>query len=51
MCEIVAQRGAPFVVVDPDPTPFAALATSTPAGVFLRGTACAIVPAIVASLA
>jgi len=51
VCQIVADRGAPFIVVDPEPTPFAELAAATPAGLFLRGTACAVVPPLVAALA
>jgi NAD-dependent deacetylase len=51
MCEIVATRGAPFIVVDVEPTVFAALADSTPGGLFLRGSAAATVPAIAGEIA
>jgi NAD-dependent deacetylase len=50
LCEIIAARGAPLVVVDPAPTSFSALALRTPRGVFLRGTAGAIVPALATEL-
>ena len=43
MCERVARRGAPWVVVDPDDTPFGRLAEAS-SGVDVRGTACAVVP-------
>jgi NAD-dependent deacetylase len=46
MCEIVAARGAPFIVVDVEPTVFAALAESTPGGLFLRGSAVEVLPAV-----
>lgn len=46
MCEIVASRGAPMVVVDPEPTPFSELALRSRAGVFLEGTACAVIPGL-----
>ncbi|MBI2892144.1 MAG: RNA polymerase subunit sigma [Deltaproteobacteria bacterium] len=46
MCEIVASRGAPMVVVDPEPTPFSELALGSRAGVFREGTACAVMPAL-----
>jgi NAD-dependent deacetylase len=46
MCETVAARGAPLVVVDPGPTPFAELAQARPRGLFIAGTACALVPAL-----
>lgn len=46
ICEAVAARRAPFVVVDPEPTSFAALAEASGAGLLLRGAACAVVPAL-----
>jgi hypothetical protein len=49
MCETVAARGAPLLVIDPDETPFAELAASSPAGVVLRGTATNLLPPIVGS--
>jgi NAD-dependent deacetylase len=51
MCEIVAARGAPLVVVDPEPTVFSELAEQSPRGRFLRGAAAAVVPAVAAALA
>ncbi|HLK91221.1 MAG TPA: Sir2 family NAD-dependent protein deacetylase [Polyangia bacterium] len=50
MCELVAARGAPFVVVDPEPTVFSELAERSPRGHFLRGAAAAVVPAVAATL-
>lgn len=44
MCETVAARGAPLVVVDPEPTVFSELAEASAHGVYLRGTASEIVP-------
>jgi NAD-dependent deacetylase len=51
MCEIVAARGAPLWVVDPAPTPFSELAQASPRGLFLRGTACEVVPPLVEQIA
>ncbi len=51
MCETVAGRGAPMIVVDPEPTPFTRLAESSPRGLVLTGTACAVVPPLAAALA
>ena len=50
MCEIVAARGAPLVVVDPEPTVFSELAERSAGGTFLRGTASAIVPSLIEEL-
>ncbi len=50
MCEMVAARRAPLIVIDVEPTGFAALAEATPGGLFLRGTAAALVPAVVAEI-
>jgi NAD-dependent deacetylase len=50
MCEIVAARGAPLWVIDPAPTSFSTLAESSRRGHFLRGTACEVVPPLVATL-
>jgi NAD-dependent deacetylase len=46
MCELVAARGAPLVVVDPEPTVFSELAERSRRGRFLRGSATALVPAL-----
>jgi NAD-dependent deacetylase len=51
ICEAVAVRGAPFVVIDPEPTVFSELAESTARGLFLRGTASATLPELVDELA
>jgi NAD-dependent deacetylase len=51
MCERAAARHIPFVVVDPEETPFAALALGSPRGAFLRGTAVDTVPALLSGLA
>jgi NAD-dependent deacetylase len=51
MCQAVATRGAPLVVVDPGETPFGALAQRSARGVFLRGTACDLVPGLTAEIA
>lgn len=45
MCEAVARRRGAMIVVDPEPTPFSALAERS-GGVFVRGTATAEVPRI-----
>ena len=50
MCEMVAARGAPLVVVDVEPTAFSELAGSSPNGLFLRGAAVQVVPAIAAQI-
>jgi len=44
---IVARRGAALVDVDPQPNPFATLATSCSAGCFVQGTAAAVLPDLV----
>jgi len=44
MCETVAARGAPLVVIDPEPTVFSELAEASAHGVYLRGTASEVVP-------
>ncbi|HVT10552.1 MAG TPA: Sir2 family NAD-dependent protein deacetylase [Polyangia bacterium] len=46
MCEMVAARGAPLIVVDVEETPFSLLARTTPHGLFVRGSAAATVPAL-----
>ncbi len=51
MCEIVAARGAPFVVVDPEPTVFSQLAERSARGLFLRGAASAVIPSLIVELA
>jgi NAD-dependent deacetylase len=50
MCEIVAARGAPFIVVDPEPTVFSRLAEGSARGVYLRGTASSVVPPLILEL-
>jgi len=50
MCEMVAARGAPLIVVDPEPTVFSALAEQTARGTFLRGTASAVLPSLIEEL-
>jgi NAD-dependent deacetylase len=50
ICEIVAARGAPFIVVDPEPTVFSALAEQSARGQFLRGSAAAILPSLIEEL-
>jgi NAD-dependent deacetylase len=51
MCALVAARGAPLVVVDPDPAAYATLASLEARGVQILGTACANVPLLVDALA
>ena len=46
----VAARGAAFVVVDPQPSPFTEMAEASPLGYFARGSAGELVPAIAAAL-
>jgi NAD-dependent deacetylase len=50
MCERAAARRIALVVVDPERTPFAALAEGTPGGMFLQGAATATVPALVGAI-
>ena len=47
MCEIVAARGAPFIVVDPEQTVFSQLAEGSARGLFLRGAAAAVIPSLI----
>jgi NAD-dependent deacetylase len=47
---LVAKRGAPMVVVNPEPSPFTEFAEQTPFGLFLRGTAGEHVPRLVAQI-
>jgi NAD-dependent deacetylase len=51
MCAIVVARGAPIVVVDPDPGAYSNLAGRGARGVQIVGTACANVPLVVDALA
>jgi NAD-dependent deacetylase len=44
MCETVAARGGPLIVVDPESTTFSELARGSARGVHLQGTATKIVP-------
>ena len=50
MCEMVAARGIPFIVVDPEPTVFSALAEQSAGGQFLRGSASAVLPSLIEEL-
>ena len=50
MCEMVAARGAPLLVVDPEPTVFSALAAESARGQFLRGSASAVLPSLIEEL-
>lgn len=50
MCQIVAARGAPLLVIDPEPTVFSELAAASQGGQFLRGTASSVVPALATQL-
>jgi NAD-dependent deacetylase len=51
ICEIVAARGVPMIVVDPEPTVFSELAERSRRGRFLRGPAAALVPELTAQIA
>jgi NAD-dependent deacetylase len=51
MCQAVAARGAPLLVIDPGDTPFTELAARSPAGFVAHGSAAALVPALAAALA
>jgi NAD-dependent deacetylase len=51
MCRRAAERDLPFVVIDPEPTPFSALAERGTRGLFLRGTAAGVVPRFLQRLA
>jgi len=46
MCETVAARGGPLIVVDPEPTVFSELAETSARGLYLRGTATEVIPAL-----
>ncbi|MEM7203532.1 MAG: Sir2 family NAD-dependent protein deacetylase [Planctomycetota bacterium] len=50
MCETVHARGAPFVVLNRDPSPFSRLAEASEHGVFAPGDAASALPPIVAAL-
>jgi NAD-dependent deacetylase len=50
ICEMVAARGVPFIVVDPEPTVFSALAERSPRGQFRRGSASAVLPSLIEEL-
>jgi NAD-dependent deacetylase len=47
---IAAQRGAPMIVVNPEPNPFSALVQRTGCGTFLAGTAGELVPELARAL-
>jgi NAD-dependent deacetylase len=49
ICATVARRGAPFIVIDPEPTVFAELAERS-GGTFIQGTASSEVPALAESI-
>jgi NAD-dependent deacetylase len=51
MCALVVARGAPLVVVDPDPGAYSTLGGPAARGVQIVGTACANVPLLVDVLA
>jgi NAD-dependent deacetylase len=46
----VAARGAPLVVINPEPNPFSELAQALPHGVFLEGRAGRWMPEVLAGL-
>lgn len=48
---IAVERGVPIVDVNPEPNPFAEMATDAPRGFHVRGTACEHLPGIVRALA
>lgn len=50
VCETVHRRGAPMIVVNPDPSPFTEMAERNPLGHHLADTACSAVPDLVATL-
>jgi len=47
---LVARRGAPMIVVNPEPSPFTDFAERNPRGAYLEGTASAWVPALCEAL-
>ena len=50
MCDMIAARGVPFIVVDPEPTVFSALAERSPRGQFRRGSASVVLPSLIEEL-
>lgn len=48
---LVARRGAPMIVVDPEPNPFTEFASKNPLGLYLEGKAGDVVPALCDELA
>ena len=50
MCQHAASRDLPFVVIDPGPTVFSALAQAGQRGMFLQGTAATTLPTFLDSL-
>jgi NAD-dependent deacetylase len=50
MCQVAAARDLPFVVIDPEPTPFSALAQAGRRGLFVQGTAAMSLPPFLDSL-
>jgi NAD-dependent deacetylase len=49
MAAVVARRGTPMVVIDPEASPFSELATNSPLGCFVAGTAVDTLPALLAA--
>jgi NAD-dependent deacetylase len=47
---LVTRRGAPMIVVNPEPSPFTEMAARNPNGAFLEGTAGAFVPLVTAAI-
>jgi hypothetical protein len=50
MCDVVAARGAPLIVVDVEPTVFSQLAQSSRGGRFVQGRAVDLVPRLARQL-
>lgn len=50
MAEIVTQRAAPMLVLNPEPSPFTRLAAENPNGLYLPATAGGSIPSVVAHL-
>ncbi len=48
---LVTRRGAPMVVVNPEPSPFTEFASANPRGLFLEGTAGELVPPLCRGIA
>ncbi len=50
IADTVAHRGVPWIVIDPDTSPFTRMAAAAPAGCFAQGLAGELVPRVVAEL-